>query len=180
MWENNEYRINFKEESILGFERVMLSSGECGSLLPMIFINDDAGLLAYYDCGGFVPLSSYRIDRTEDALFILEKVLLIMNSLVEYLINPDKIVLSTDTVFYNPETGEIKIAYVPDSESTLEMRRHILYLIAHLKSEITDSDKGLLDSLARTVYENKYRLMDLVNKVGMLRRKLYCKTTASS
>lgn len=174
MWENREYRLNFREESILGFERIMLSSGQCSSLLPMVFISEDTGLLAYYDCGGFVPLSSYRIDRTEDALFILEQVLPIMNSLVEYLINSEKIVLSTETVFYNPDTGEIKIAYVPDSSGHPEMRRHILSFIAYLKSEITDGNKGMLDIVARTVYENKYCLMDLVNRIGMLRRRLCC------
>ncbi|MGN0702209.1 MAG: DUF6382 domain-containing protein [Lentihominibacter sp.] len=173
MWENREYRLNFTEESILGFERIMLSSGQCSSLLPMVFISEETELLAYYDCEGFVPLSSYRIDRTEDALFILEQVLLIMNSLVEYLINSEKILLSTETVFYNPDTGEIKIAYVPDSKHP-EMRRHILSFIAYLKSEITDGNKGMLDAAARMVYENKYRLMDLVNRIGMLRRRLYC------
>ena len=77
-------------------------------------------------------------------------------------------------MFYNPDMGEIKIAYVPDSSGHPEMRRHILSFIAYLKSEITDGNKGMLDTVARTVYENKYSLMDLVNRIGMLRRRLCC------
>ena len=105
MWENNEYRMCFREESILDFERAMLSSGECRDLLPMMFISGDSKHVVYYDCKGFAPLSRYRVDKTEDALFILEKVLIILSSTIEYLITPAKVSLSTDTVFYNAETG---------------------------------------------------------------------------
>ena len=107
MWENNEYRLCFREDSILDFERVMLSSGECSYLLPMVFVSGDSKHVAYYDCKGFVPLSRYRVDRTEDALFILERVLIILSSAIEYLITPAKIFLSTDTVFFNTETEYI-------------------------------------------------------------------------
>ena len=113
MWENNEYRMCFREDSILDFERAMLSSGECSYLLPMMFISSDSKHVVFYDCKGFVPLSRYTVDKTEDALFILEKVLIILSNALGYLITPAKISLSTDTVFYNAETGEIKIAYVP-------------------------------------------------------------------
>ena len=104
MWENNEYRMCFREDSILDFERAMLSSGECSYLLPMMFISSDSKHVVYYDCKGFVPLSRYTVDKTEDALFILEKVLIILSNALGYLITPAKISLSTDTVFYNAET----------------------------------------------------------------------------
>ena len=42
MWENNEYRMCFREDSILDFERAMLSSGECRDLLPMMFISGNS------------------------------------------------------------------------------------------------------------------------------------------
>lgn len=179
MWENNEYKLCLKEESILGFERIMLASGQCSHLLPMVFICDEKGLLSYYDCGGFVPISSFRVDRTEDALFVLEKVLLIISRLVEYLINPEKMLLSTDTVFFNPETGQIKIAYVPHDSGQGELRRQILKLIALLKADVSDGKESILDSFAGTVFKNNYRTIDLVNVLGMLRRQLYSQTSAS-
>ena len=91
----------FREDAILDFERAMLSSGECSYLLPMMFISGGSKHVVYYDCKGFVPLSRYRVDKTEDALFILEKVLIILTNAIGYLITPAKIFLSTDTVFYN-------------------------------------------------------------------------------
>ena len=180
MWENNEYRMCFREESILDFERAMLSSGECAYLLPMLFVSGDSQHVAYYDCKGFVPLSRYRVDRTEDALFILERVLIILSCAIEYLITPAKISLSTDTVFFNAETGEIKIAYVPVREEPAGTCANLLRLTAQLKSEVTDSYRGYLDRFAAVVYGNKYHLRELTDRMGLLRRELYLQTSASS
>ena len=180
MWENNEYRMCFREESILDFERAMLSSGECSHLLPMLFLSSDSKHIVYYDCKGFVPLSRYRVDKTEDALFILEKVLIILSSAIEYLITPAKILLSTDTVFFCAETGEIKIAYVPVKEEPAGSSKNLLRLIAQLKADVTDGYKGYLDRFASVVYANNYHLRELTDKMGLLRRELYLQTSASS
>lgn len=180
MWENNEYRMCFREDSILDFERVMLSSGECAHLLPMIFVSGNSQHVAYYDCKGFVPLSRYRVDKTEDALFILERVLIILSSAIEYLITPAKISLSTDTVFFNTETGDIKIAYVPVKEVPAGSSRNLLRLIAQLKADVTDGYRDYLDRFAAMVYGNNYHLRELTDRMGLLRRELYQQTSASS
>lgn len=180
MWENNEYRMCFREDSILDFERAMLSSGECAYLLPMMFISGDSKHVVYYDCRGFVPLSKYRVDKTEDALFIIEKVLIILTNAIGYLITPAKILLSTDTVFFNAETGEIKIAYIPVREEPAGASKNLLRLIAQLKAEVTDGYRNYLDRFASVVYENKYHLRELTGKMGLLRRELYLQTSVSS
>lgn len=180
MWKNNEFKMCYSKGSILEFERIILSSGECDRLLPMIFINEDSNNIVYYDCKGFVPLSRYTVDRTEDALFVLEKVLLILHCVIEHLITPGKITLTTDTVFFNANTGEIKIAYVPTSEESAGLRRHILTLISQLKSEISDNHTDYLDSFALLIYENSHQLRDLINKLGFIRRKLYFETNGVS
>ncbi len=180
MWENNEYRMCFREDSILDFERAMLSSGECSYLLPMMFLSSDSRHIVYYDCKGFVPLSRYRVDKTEDALFILERVLIILTNAIGYLITPAKILLSTDTVFFNTETGDIKIAYVPVREEPAGSSKNLLRLIAQLKAEVTDGYNGYLDRFAAVVFENKYHLRELTGKMGLLRRELYQKTSVSS
>lgn len=180
MWENNEYRMEIKDDSVLDFEKVMLTSGECNHLLPMIFIGESSEQVAYYDCHGFTPLSRYRIERTEDAFFIIEKVLVIMSCIMDYLLSPAKVMLTTETVFFNTETGDIKIAYVPTHESPDSLRKHLLILTAQLKADISDGYAGYLDRFARTVHQNNYHMRDLINSVGSLRRELYLKTSVSS
>ena len=180
MWENNEYRMCFREDSILDFERAMLSSGECRDLLPMMFISGDSKHVVYYDCKGFAPLSRYRVDKTEDALFILEKVLIILSSTIEYLIAPAKVSLSTDTVFFNAETGDIKIAYVPVQEEPAGAAKNLLKLISQLKADVMDEYKEYLDQFALLVFRNNYHMRELTSRIGLRRRELYLRTSASS
>lgn len=178
MWKNNEYKINLKEDSIYDFERIMLSSGECQLFMPMVFMDEMDHQTAYYDCGGFSPLNKFRIDRTEDALYILEKTLLILSQSVEYLLTPARVTLTTETVFYEKESGEIKIAYVPMTGEAISLRRNLITFIAQIKSDVMDGHTHYLDELANLIYRNNYHIRDIINKTGLMRRDLYQKTKA--
>lgn len=176
MWKNNEYKMSFNENAIFEYEKVMLSSGECSFLIPMVFIGEDDRQTAYYNCSGYTPLSHFTVEKTEDALYILEKILLILAHVAEYLIAPARITLNTDTVFYDGHKGDIKIAYVPAASDAVSIRRNLLKLIVQLKGDINDSQKAYLDMVASMVHQNNYQLRDLVNTIGAIRRKLYRET----
>ena len=103
MWENEEFKMTFKEDAIHEYERVILTSGDCNHLIPMSFIGENNKEIVYYNCSGFASISTFRVEKTDDALFIIEKVLLILSNIVEYLITPAKVTLNTDTVFYNQD-----------------------------------------------------------------------------
>lgn len=179
MWENNEYKMKFNNGNVMEFEKIMLSSGECNYLIPMIFIGEDSDQVAYYDCKGFVPLKNYSVEKTADAFFIIENVLVIIRGISDYLITPAKIRLDKDTVFYNTHTGEIKIAYVPAIENQADLKRNLLCLIAELKADVTDGNREYLDRFARTIHFGNYRIDELLNRLGLLKRELYSQTTSS-
>ena len=84
MWENKEFKVKLEENAIRDFEKIMLTSGECSIFMPMGFISENGCEYGRYNCSGFAPLSGYRVERTEDALYILENVLLILGSGVFY------------------------------------------------------------------------------------------------
>ena len=178
MWDD-EYKITFKEDSILDYERIILTSGDCSYLIPMSFVGENGEQVAYYNCSGFAPLSTYSIERTDDALFVLEKVMLILGRVVEYLITPAKITLSTDTVFYNQDTGDIKIAYVPLPSEAVSIRHNLIKFIAQLKVDIKDGNGIYLDKLARLIHYGNYHINDIISRIGLLKRELYLKTNAS-
>ncbi|MDO4869673.1 MAG: DUF6382 domain-containing protein [Bacillota bacterium] len=180
MWENNHYRITLKEDSIHDYEKIMLTSGECGFLLPMVFISENGSETAYYKCSGFSAISTYSIERTDDALFILEKVLLILSHVAEYLISPARMTLTNETVFYSAEMSEIKIAYVPLCGDSISLRRNLIRFIAQIKADINDGHGAYLDKIARLIHYENYRIDDIIDRVGLLKRELYSKTSASS
>lgn len=173
MWENREFRIRMEENTFRDYERIMLTSGECSFFMPMGFMGEDDGEVVCYDCSGFAPLSSYRIERTEDALYILECVLLIAGKAVEYLITPARITVTEDTVFYNKETGQVKIAYVPVPGKRISIRENMVRFIKQLKVNIRDGREGYLDEAERYIMQHNYYIREMVNKIGMFKRQIY-------
>lgn len=173
MWQSGEFRLRLREGSVLEHEKVMLSSGQCDCFMPMGFIGDEKGVTACYDCSGFAPLSSYRIERTEDALYLLERTLIILGNAVQYLISPERVMLTTSTVFYNKDTGQVRIAYVPMAEQQPDMRRNIAAFAGQLKSDIADGRGALLDEVSRCALYKNYHVKDLITKVAVLKRRIY-------
>ncbi|MFQ7474102.1 MAG: DUF6382 domain-containing protein, partial [Anaerovoracaceae bacterium] len=173
MWDNREFKVELNENSVRDFEKIMLMSGQCSFFMPMGFMGSEKGETVYYDCSGFAPLSRYRIERTEDALYILEKTLIILGKSVEYFITPAKITLNTNTIFYNKDTGEIKVTYVPERREKVNLRKNIVKFINQLKTDICDGNEEYLDRAIKYVYYNNYYIKDMVNKIGIFKRQIY-------
>ncbi|NLD19183.1 MAG: hypothetical protein GX663_02910 [Clostridiales bacterium] len=167
MWENREFRIRFEENTVMEFEKVVLSSGDCNLFIPMGFMGDDKGETVMYNCSGFAPLRSYRIASIQEALYIMERVAVILEKAVGYLISPTKITLTLDTVFYNGETGEIKIAYVPILGYETTLRKNMVRFIGMLMKNIRESDKEKLVEIAKYIYCKNYSMQDIINKIGL-------------
>ena len=173
MWDNREFRIRLEENTMKEYERVMLTSGECSLFMPMGFMSEDGGETVCYNCSGFTPLSSFRIEKTEDVLYILERTLLILERSVEFLITPAKICLSEDTVFYNKETGEVKIAYIPAENSGEGWRRNIVTFLIQIKKDVRDENIEYINRIARCICSRNYYIRDIINKIGLYRREIY-------
>jgi len=173
MWDNKEYSIKVEDNVMQDYEKIMLTSGICELFMPMGFMTADQGEMICYDCSGFAPISRFQIDRTDDALYILESALLILSKSIEYLITPSKVMLSTDTVFYNKDTGDVKIAYVPVNEKDSDLKKNLVIFIGQLKSEIQDRYIDYLTETAKCIYHYNYQIKDIINKVGLFRREIY-------
>lgn len=173
MWENREFSIRLEENTFRDYEKIMLSSGECSYFMPMGFMGEEGMEVVRYDCSGFAPLSSYRVEKTDDALYILESILLIVGRSIEYLITPARITITTDTVFYNKETSQVKIAYVPAAGENISIRRNLVSFIRQLKEDICDGNEKYLDEAEKFIMYHNYYIREMVNKVGLFKRQLY-------
>ncbi len=173
MWKNKEFVLHFKDDDIRSYERVVLSSGSCRHLFPVLFVGDSSGQTAYYQCSGYVPLSTFSVERTSDALFILEKTLLILALVQEHLITPSRVMLTMDTVFFNRESGNIKIAYVPVTDEAASVRRNVLRFIFQLRADINDEYCGYLEEAAKLITYSNYQLRDLINRIGLFKQDLF-------
>ena len=98
-----------------------------------------------------------------------------MNRTVEYLLDPSKVTLNTDTVFYNKETGEVKITYVPLCSEKTDLRKNLVGFIGQLKRDVNDVYSDYLMQTAKYIYYYNYNMTDVVNKIGVFRREIFVK-----
>ncbi len=172
MWEDRDFRIRLREGAIRDFEKIMLSGSDCDIFMSMGFMSEGGREYGMYECSGFAPLSGYRVERTEDAMYILENVLIILNRSVEYLIDPTRVRITEDTVFYNKDTGQIKIAYVPLEKYETDMKKNLVRFIDVLKRGIRDGYAGYLSQAAEYIMYRDHRLREMTDKVGVLKRQI--------
>ena len=168
----SEFRLKAEPDRFFRFERVMLSGG-CRYFIPMRFFEEDGSLLVQYNCSGFSPLSRYRIERTEDVLYILEKTALIMQHSAEYLIDPRRIALSTKTVFYNHEDGDIRIAFVPLKRPREEPAEAVSVFIKELSRDLEDGGLPLLERLRRNIIGNNLNAEGIIRQIGLVRQETH-------
>ncbi len=180
MWEHNDYTCELDPKAVCPHERIMLASGQCPFFFPTAFYSDQDHLTASYSCSGFVPLSTFRIERTDDALYIFEHVLLALRGCIEYLLEPERVRVTSDTVFYCSRTGEVRLAYLPLQEHAPDIRRTLIRFLAELKADLQDDSVSCIDRIARRIYYENHDLRDLLTITGLMRRELGSRTSGAS
>ncbi len=173
MWHDKRFRVKLEENTVNDFEMIMLTSGECKVFIPMGFIKDNGKEYGYYECSGFAPLKRYRIERTEDALYIMENVMLILEKGIEFFINPEKVTVTWDTVFYNKDTAEVKIAYVPMTGPEYDLKRNLTWFAEQIMSDICDGKQGYIHDVVKHICLHNYGLRETADRIAFLKRKIY-------
>ncbi len=113
MWENGTYTLHLSSNPYYRHEQIILSSGTPEGYLPMSFLRTSQGLTIRYEAGGYLPLSAFRIERTEDVLYLMDRTVGILHASPGYLLDPERILLRADTVFYGKDQDDLRIAYLP-------------------------------------------------------------------
>lgn len=102
---------------------IALSYDVCPHLLPMRFIRREKELFAYYDYGEYYQLNNilkqWQIERRNVAIESIKVITSIIRcalSIENYLFISEGYRLHEDTVFVNPITGEVRLAYIPEED----------------------------------------------------------------
>ena len=195
MWENNDYTLHFNRNPFYRHEQIILAAGTCDGYLPMSYLRGSDGLTARYEAGGYLPLSGFRIERTQDVLYLMERTVRIPHISPEHLLAPERVTLRTDTVFYCRERDDLRIAFlpVPETESSISnstderthasasrpgrsivppFQRRLVQYLAQLKQDLKDPHMSYLLRLAKDLCYNRPDTADILRTIGLLRREL--------
>lgn len=131
----NYFAMLYRGDDIPSYCETVLTNGICEKLLPMRFIRTYEGLYLHYEYGGFVQLKDvFRHWRQEgknisiEMIEILISILKCINAIENHLFKTSGYSLITDTVFVNPETAMVKMAYVPEETDSLLSQSFILLM----------------------------------------------------
>ncbi len=168
----NNYTLEFPEEAVLPFEERVLASGLCDFALPMRFSTSKGVRSIYYECSGYTALSELKISNVRDIYEVLEKTMITLSKINEFLLDINKVSLDLDTIFYHLKHRDIKIAYVPE-ESDERIMRKILRLIERLGANGDATTKEYLKRTAEAIDRNNYSIGDIIRFIGNLKREMY-------
>lgn len=171
---NNDFKLELKEGAIRDYEKIILSQIN-DIFMPMGFVSTSEGELVTYNCSGYSALRQCRVTEVMEALEILERTLMLVSRAGEYLISPRKIMLSIDTIFYNRETHQVKIAYVPVENENASLRENMACFITEMENSVAGTGKTYLENVKKQMDENNYYIQDLINVIGEIRRSAAAK-----
>ncbi|MCI8647798.1 MAG: hypothetical protein HFE76_13650 [Firmicutes bacterium] len=169
---NHDFKLKLKEGAVKEYEKVVLSSGFCDLFMPMAFVSCEEGELVSYHCSGYTALRQCRISDAKEALDILETIFQMVHKSTEYLITPSKITLDMNTIFYNKDTRQVKIAYVPVERQELSLRENMVGFITQMENNVQDGSYRYLEAVKNKIEENNYYISDMVNLIGEMKRSM--------
>ncbi len=169
----NNYEIEIPEESIKPFEEKVLLSGLCDFIIPMSFSSYGGKRKITYECSGYASIKELKISKVRDVFEILEKTLISLNKSTEFLLDPHKITLTPETVYYNLKQKDVKIAYIPSENKSKSLNDSISFYIDRLSEGVTEEAFKYLASIKENMKKGHHSIKELITKVGEMRREIY-------
>lgn len=166
---DNNFRVELKEGDIKEYEKVILSESN-DIFMPMGFVSFDEGELVTYNCSGYSSLNQCDITEVLEALDILERTLILVSRASEYLISPNRITLNKETIFYDRNTHQVRIAYLPVEKDKSNLRENMSCFITEIEENLQENGKIYMDKVKTQIEENNYYIQDLINIIGDIRR----------
>ena len=164
--------LNLPCDSILPFEQRMLESGLCSFALPMYFVRSESGLAVRYERCGYLALEDLGTLAPGLAFEILEKIFLALRSSFDCLLNPSRMTLRLDLVYYHPEQRQVRIQYLPWDGAPMEEGTLSGFLSAY-RSRLSPEGQLYLDRLSAEYRLRNRSLRELANLTAEIRRELY-------
>lgn len=115
--------IKVEEDELIFHERSMLIYNQIPGLLPVSIRYVDEMLHVEYRLLGQQSLSGYFLHRRfdeEQIIRLIHSLYEAGQSLVEYMLSPDGLILDPDYIFYEEETEDLRFCYQPGKREGVE------------------------------------------------------------
>lgn len=159
----------YEEGKIKGFERELVADGICKSFIPASFIREEDRIKVIYSYDGYVKLSELRLNAVE-ILELIESIILKIEEAADLLVDFNRLSFDTDTLFYNQESRDVRMAFVVSDEGCVFSEK-LSSLFCSLK-DICTEDGAFLDRLSRSALKGNTDLSVISERVRKLKIEL--------
>ncbi len=120
---NHSWLVVWENDAAAGYAVRMITENRIPGLLPCSSRNLDDRLQLCYEITGLAPLKELFEERklsARELLALLESLCLSLNSLEEYLLEADHLLLDPEVIYVNQDLSQISFCYVPAEEASLQ------------------------------------------------------------
>ncbi len=142
-------------------------------LCPCLFIDPRENKKIRYECSGYVALSDVKMSNLSDVFELLEKTLLALKKSGEFLINPEKILLTQDTVYFHHKHHDVRIAYIPGMWEQSYGKQNVISFLGLLEQKVSNRETKYFQNLQYELEQNNRSLSDMIVLVGEIRREIF-------
>lgn len=167
---NNQYELRFKKGSFLAFEQRVIASGLCDLVLPMSFSSIKDMEIARYDCSGFVAVKDLEGITFNFAFEIITKLLYTYDKTSEFFINPRKMRIDLDTVYFHLSSRLVRLAYVPEEEEPVFIR--VRRFAKALSTKTNEETAAYIDTIFSGIEKYNFRLDEMADYIIEQQRKI--------
>lgn len=131
-----------KEEQLYPHERSMILYNEVPCLLPVNIRYVDELVRVEYDISGMQPLSTAfsRQGLTKDWMtWLIEELVKAQNSLIEYMLSPDGMLLSPEYIFTDSQKSKLLVCYQPGEREHVE--KNVQPLLQYILENVDYTDQ---------------------------------------
>ncbi len=166
---NNGYTKELGSGEMMPFEEKVLASGLCDFTLPASFINEKERKWVVYDCDGYTSLSELPLTDPDLILEVFEKTLFNLRKASEFLIDPAKVRLCPETVFFDLKKRTVRFAYMPVEDSSVAA--NVRCLSEYLAERAGRTFSAFIVQMTDEMMMRNMSLREMSAYVALMRRK---------
>ena len=170
----NVFTIDYVTGRFKEYEKKILAHGACRAFLPVSFVNIDGTEQVSYDCSGYLPVARYEIKSSSEMVDILEKCAFALIIAGEHLLNPKKIRLTPETVYYSAAKREVRMAYTPRETAAEKPQSVFVEFLESFRKNISNNEmQRYLSEIFFYTGTNNGSFFDIINYLEELKAEIH-------
>lgn len=178
-----KFRVPYRAEGLPKFQIKILEDGLCEGLLPMNFIKEGSSLMAYYNFDGLVQLEEALHRWNEMNRNLAQEVNQVLISINRCLLNSENSLLALggfslhqDTIFVDPKSSVVFLAYVPGLPHRNSIQSALIELIKTTEDLSADEQWKVYGKEIRDkIVSNNLGLTELTVFLGEIGREIFAR-----